>query len=132
MVNYKFVGEQLNNIITRASVAAEKGGNEICGLLVNNGYFIEVIETKNKIKRGGGFAFYAREIHYIESAVTILGHEILGTFHSHPMYIAQPSESDIANAVDDSLMLIIDVLDKNVGLWYIKDMKKTPLEMTII
>jgi hypothetical protein len=45
-----------------AEQAAKNNGEEICGLLVNNGYFFESILAKNKRKTGGGFAFYVNEI----------------------------------------------------------------------
>ena len=85
-----------------------KDGREICGFLVDNGYFIELIPLQNTQTKGGG------------------------TFHSHPTYLAEPGESDIKFAVDDSLMLVIDVLDKKVGLWSIKDKQKKKLRFTLI
>lgn len=59
-------------------------------------------------------------------------HEIIGTFHSHPTYIAEPSDGDILNAIDDSFMLIIDAMDKEVGLWYIKNQKKKKKQFELI
>jgi proteasome lid subunit RPN8/RPN11 len=112
---------QLENIISEAAIIAGETGKEICGFLVDNGYFIEFIKAKNRIRKGGGFAFFRKEVRQIEAAVKTLGHEIVGTFHSHPLYIAKPSESDIISAVDDSLMMVIDVQDKKAALWHIKN-----------
>lgn len=116
--------KQLGKIINEAVSSANQNGQEICGLLVDNGYFIELIQVRNKIKEGGGFAFYVNEIRFLEGAAKKMDHEIIGTFHSHPTYIAEPSDGDILNAINDSLMLLIDVMDKEVGLWHIKDQKK--------
>ena len=44
---------------------------------------------------------------------------MVGTFHSHPVGLPEPGPSDIANAQHDSLMLIVDCLDKKWGLWHI-------------
>ncbi len=132
MRKYRIVKSQLDKIIIASVNAAEKDGIEVCGLLVDNGYFIELIQTKNKIKKGGGYKFYRSEIRSIQIAVERLGHEVVGTFHSHPLYIASPSHTDIVNAVDDSIMLIIDVLDKKIGLWHIKDLEKRELELILI
>jgi proteasome lid subunit RPN8/RPN11 len=132
MQKYRVLKSQLHKIIREAIEAAKENGSEICGLLVDNGYFIEIIQTRNRIKRGGGYAFYTNEVKSIHAAAKKLGHQIVGTFHSHPLYIASPSESDIENAVDDSIMLIIDVLDKKTGLWHIKNLKKRELGLTLI
>jgi hypothetical protein len=47
-------------------------------------------------------------------------YEIMGPFYSHPVGLAEPGKSDIYYAVDDSLMLIFDVLGKTCGLWLIQ------------
>ncbi|MDO9214426.1 MAG: Mov34/MPN/PAD-1 family protein [Methylococcales bacterium] len=130
---FKFLNEQVLEIIKEAEVSASiKVASEICGLLVDNGYFIELIKVKNKTKKGGGFSFYYNEIRLLQSALQIMNHEIIGTFHSHPLYIAKPSESDIHNSNDDSYMLIIDVLDKEIGFWYIKNSHATKINYEII
>jgi proteasome lid subunit RPN8/RPN11 len=129
---YKFIKSQLNKAIDEAVHSAAEGGKEICGLLLDNGYFIEIIQVKNKVKRGGGFAFYSKEIRNIQASAERLGHTIIGTFHSHPYYIAAPGDSDIRNTVNDSLMLIIDVLKKKAGLWHIKDKEKVKLKISLL
>lgn len=118
-----------------AATAAANGsvaGAEICGLLVDNGYFIELTQVTNKTKRWGGFSFYAHEIRLIEKAVRFMKHEIIGTFHSHPFSTTLPSTSDILNTHNDSFMLIIDVRRKELGFWYIKDGDNTKTEFEII
>jgi proteasome lid subunit RPN8/RPN11 len=102
-----------------AEQAAKNNGEEICGLLVNNGYFLELILAKNKRKTGGGFAFYVNEIRAIKKMAVAFDYEFLGTFHSHPVGLAAPGKSDIYYTVDDSLMLIFDVLGKTCSLWLI-------------
>ena len=124
--------KQLSKMINEAVSSAGQNGREICGLLVDNGYFIELIQVNNKIKEGGGFAFYVNEIRFLQKAVNKIDHEIIGTFHSHPEYIAEPSDGDIQNALDDSLMLIIDVMDKEVELWHIKDHRKKKKQFELI
>lgn len=129
---YIFQKKQLNTIIRNALKSAQNGGKEICGLMVDNGFFIEIIQTKNKSKVGGSFSFYVSEIRAIVKAAKRLNHEIIGTFHSHPLWLAEPGDSDISNAVDDSLMLIIDCLDKNSKLWHIKKNKAKEKRMELI
>ena len=130
--HFRLLQKQVDEAINAATVAASQGGMEICGLLIDNGYFIELIATKNKIKKGGSFAFNTREIRLIQKSASALNHEIIGTFHSHPFYIDEPSESDIKNTLDNSIMLIIDVTGRKVGVWHIKDDNKKRVEFTII
>ncbi|MBN2495397.1 MAG: Mov34/MPN/PAD-1 family protein [Deltaproteobacteria bacterium] len=116
---YIFYGQQLHEMLRDARSAASRSGAEICGLLVDNCCFIEMIKLRNKTKRGGGFSYYVDEVRLVRRASRLMAHEIVGTFHSHPCYLAKPGESDIANAVDDSLMLIIDVQEQEARLWHI-------------
>jgi len=129
---YMFENSQFQEEIEGAVQSKNDGGKEICGLMIDNGYFLELIRTRNKIKRGGGFAFYRTEIRNIQSAVNILGHEIVGTYHSHPLYIAKPGKGDIDNALDDSLMLVIDATDKKASLWHIINNEATELNYSLI
>lgn len=129
---FRILKKQLNNMLSQSVSSARKDGSEICGLLIDNGYFIELIRCKNKSKKGGGFQFYFNEINLLKKAVGKLDHEIIGTFHSHPYYLAEPGESDIANALDDSYMLIFDALDKEACLWHIKKLKKRKIKFILI
>jgi len=56
-----------------------------------------------------------------------LGLKIVGTFHSHIFWFARPGDADIRGADEDSLMLIIDSMDKDIGLWRIKNNRAYPL-----
>lgn len=129
--NFKLLNTQVTVVIESAIIAAESDA-EICGLLVDNGYFIELIQVKNKSKKIGSFSFYMNEINFIEKAVRYMKHEIIGTFHSHPFSTYYPSKSDILNTYDDSFMLIIDVTRKSLGFWYIKDNGSKKVKFDII
>ena len=94
------VRKDIDRLIRSAKAAANIDGKEICGLLIHNGHFIEVIQTKNKLKRSGSYIFDAREIKQIENATHKLKHEIIGTFHSHPAADATPGARDISFAVE--------------------------------
>ena len=129
---FKIVGKHLRDLIHDAVNAAKDNGNEICGFLVFNGHFIELIRARNKRRKGGSYSFYTSEVKAIEQAVSRLNHEIIGTFHSHPAWFSEPGEDDIKNAVDDSLMLIIDCIEKDVRLWHIKNKKAQELSVELI
>src|SRR3954471_19538557 len=97
---FRFLKFQFSTIQTKAKLSALQTGHEICGLILSNGYFFELLQVRNKSKRGGGFSFYFREIRGIEKMARLYNHEIAGTFHSHPAGVATPGHSDVSNAVD--------------------------------
>lgn len=129
---YKILRKEFKKVLENAIVSADDNGKEICGLIVDNGYFLNLITLKNKIKKGGGFSFYYNEVRFIQKAINKMDLEIIGTFHSHPIGLPEPSKSDIYGALDDSFMLIIDVLGKNASLWYLKKYKKKKMQIEFI
>jgi proteasome lid subunit RPN8/RPN11 len=120
LIKYRIRASQLDNLIKHATSRAKKGSREIAGLIVDNQSCLDLIECKNKSQREGSFSFYFREVRRIVKAAEILNYEAIGTFHSHPVGLAEPGESDIANSENDSLMLIIDCTDRRAKLWRIK------------
>jgi|WetSurMetagenome_2_1015567.scaffolds.fasta_scaffold409783_1 proteasome lid subunit RPN8/RPN11 len=130
-MKYRILNTQLRRIMAEARQAA-KGGMEICGLLIDNGYFIEMIGLTNKSKKVGKFSFSMKEADAIEKACKKLNHEIVGTFHSHPFSMAEPGDSDIAKAFDNEIMLIIDVINKEAKLWRLSNKKKKELRFMLL
>jgi proteasome lid subunit RPN8/RPN11 len=61
-----------------------------------------------------------REINSLCRASKKLGLKVVGTFHSHIISSPKPGPSDIRGAEDDSLLLILDSMDKRLGLWRIR------------
>jgi len=102
-------------------------GTEICGLIIDTGYHLSLIPTRNVSPRVGSFVLSRPDVRQIAAAAKVLGQEIAGTFHSHPLGVATPGKSDIKNAVDDSLMFIFDCIGKEGRLWKIKAGKAFPL-----
>src|SRR5260221_552032 len=106
-------------LMRKAAAAANRGGLEICGLLVSHKSRLIPVSLRNKVKRGGAFAFYVKEARSVTAKTERHGGAIVGTFHSHPYAPAEPGPGDIVHAVDDSLMLIIDCLYKRAKLWHL-------------
>ena len=132
MKRCRLLKSQFDNASSLAKKSAKINGAEICGLLVDNSYFIELVHVRNKSKRGGGFSFYFNEIRAIQKTAKVFHHAILGTFHSHPAGLPEPGETDRTYALDDSLMLIFDVMGKTAGLWQIKNKKARRLEFDLL
>jgi proteasome lid subunit RPN8/RPN11 len=125
---HSILQRELRSLINRA-VDDSKRGKEIVGLMVDNGYYLELVMCRNKSRRSGSFSFFHDDVRSVVAAAKCLGHEVVGTFHSHPAALAEPADSDIASAPNDSLMLIVDCLAHDVALWRIKDnqARKLPL-----
>jgi|SRR5579863_487040 len=125
---YLIFRRELQSVINQAAASA-KCGKEIVGIIVDNGYYLELVMCKNKSRRDGSFSFFYKEVRSIVAAAKRLGHDALGTFHSHPAGLAEPGESDIANAPDDTLMLIVDCLARDAALWWINHNKARRLSL---
>jgi proteasome lid subunit RPN8/RPN11 len=128
---YFILKGDLQSLVNRA-VSAAKNGTEIVGLILDNGYYLELAFCRNRSRRVGSFAFFANEVRTVVAAANRLGHEVVGTFHSHPAALAEPGESDVANAPDDSLMLIVDCLAREAALWRIKNDKARKLPLRVL
>src|SRR5258708_11831604 len=122
---------ELRSLIKRA-VDDAKRGKEIVGLMVDNGYYLELVMCRNKSRRDGRFSFFRDEVRSVVAAAKCLGHEVVGTFHSHPAALAEPGESDVASAPNDSLMLIVDCLAHDVALWRIKNHRARKLPLYVV
>ncbi len=120
----------LRAIVRKAVLAARKDGREVLGLIVDNGFCLELVECRNKAREGGSFCFYANEVRAIVKGAERVCHEVVGTFHSHPVSPAIPGEADLDSAVDDSLMLIIDCTRRKSRLWHIRDKRVRELRLS--
>ena len=105
-------------------------GTEICGLIVDSGFHLALVQARNASRRSGSFVFSRPDVRRIVAAAEILGQEVVGTFHSHPAAPAIPGASDIVNAVDDSLMLIFDCIARCGRLWRIRSGRARELSFT--
>ncbi len=105
---------------------------EICGLLIDNGCFLHPEQTRNIARRRGSFLLDGRQIWSVQRAAQRLNLTIAGTFRSHLYWFATPAASDIRGAPDDSLMLIIDSMDRKVRLWRIHNKRAYPLNFRLI
>ena len=78
-------------LMSKARVCA-KEAREICGLLIDNGHFLQVRETRNISRRRGSFRLDMREIDALCRASEKLGLKVAGTFHSH--IVGSPAPGD--------------------------------------
>jgi proteasome lid subunit RPN8/RPN11 len=107
-------------------------GREICGLLIHTGYHLKLIPIRNVAARTGAFQLSRLEVRRAVAASETLRQEVVGTYHSHLLSTATPGTSDIANAVDDSLMFIFDCFGRKGRLWRIRDGKARPLRISYL
>jgi len=114
-----FDRRQYRSLLREARRVAHDG-SEVCGLLVDTKVHLALVRTRNVSRRAGNFQLSAHDTRQITRAAKVLSHEVVGGFHSHPAYFAKPGPSDIANAVDGSLMLILDCIGNEGALWRIR------------
>ncbi len=118
-----FTCKELSRTIRKAKGLARKESKELCGFLVHNGHFIELIETRNESTEKGHFKINKTQYHRIKKAIKTVHHDLIGSFHSHPVSEAKPGPGDIKGSENNSLMLIIDCIGNEAKLWRIKDKK---------
>jgi len=119
---------QFNKFLREARrLSRELLGTEICGLIIDTGHQLSFVQTRNVSPRVGSFALSRPDVRRIVAAAKVLGQEVVGTFHSHPVADAVPGKSDVEHAVDDSLMFIFDCAGRDGRLWKIKGGKARPL-----
>jgi len=103
----------------RAGRAAKKH-REICGLVVDHGAVIRLVETRNKSRRAGSFWIHGGDWKALEKAATLLGSRVIGTFHSHIVSPPVPGPGDIRGAIDGHVMLILDGSSGRLVTWRIR------------
>lgn len=133
MQMHSFDKSQYSRILREARDATrETSGAEICGVIVDTGHHLSFVLTRNVSSHVGSFVLSRRDVRRVAAAVKVLGQEIVGTFHSHPMSLPAPGASDIECAVDDSLMFIFDCIGRKGRLWRIKQGRARELKFGFI
>jgi len=117
--NVKVSKTRLNEVMRAAKAAAKNGELEVCGLLVLNGEFLDLVPTRNAERRPGKFNFFASDLRRVSSAASVLGYQLVGSYHSHPLGLPEPSPADLAHAQGNSFMLILDCFGSEAKLWFI-------------
>ncbi len=113
---WRILKGELDDAVRRAVLAAARR-REICGLLIDNGYFLELVFMRNKSRMPRKCAFYFGEVRTIEKACRKLGHRIIGTFHSFPSSPTEMGDGHVENGVEGSLLLVISSTEKSATLW---------------
>jgi proteasome lid subunit RPN8/RPN11 len=94
--------------------------HEVCGLLVDHGGLVTLVETRNKSDRRGSFWIHPLDWRAIERAAALLGSRVVGTFHSHPASEPVPGTGDLRGAVHGHAMIIFDATMGDLCAWRIR------------
>lgn len=116
----------------RRAVKAGRTGDEICGLLVDNGWFLQLVPLKNKARAPGSFLLGRNRVREARKAARRFGYRVVGAYHSHPVSPPVPGEADIAGARRGDLMLILDAFEQKLGLWRIGQRKATRVPFRLL
>jgi proteasome lid subunit RPN8/RPN11 len=128
---YRMRRSELRKLTTKA-VKLSNDLHEICGLLVDNGYFLQLVEVRNTCRRPCSFCLHGGDIRVVEKACDRLNSRVVGTFHSHIVSPAKPGKGDIDGASDGNLMLVLDTIHRDLGLWRIRGRRAYRLKLEII
>lgn len=128
----RIIGEQLRAMIRRAVEVAEPNGREICGLILDNGYLLELLPVKNQTRAPGSFSISWMQWRKARKAARRLGHRVVGTYHSHPVSEAAPGPADLRFAQEGDLMLIFSCWDLEARLWLIRKGEAQPLRFCTV
>jgi proteasome lid subunit RPN8/RPN11 len=101
----------------RVAARMAEGHREICGVVIDNGWTLELVRLPNRTRRRGCFRMVSVDLKDVERAARRLGHRVVGSFHSHPVSVAKPGPGDIRGAEVGSLMLVIDCIGREASLW---------------
>jgi len=127
---YRIVQRELRDLL-RLAVHLGKDDREICGLIVDNGWSLELVRLPNRTRRRAAFRMTADDIKVVQRAARRLGHQVIGSFHSHPAYFARSGPGDIRDGEIGSLMLVLDCIGRETRLWRIgrkRSVHEVPLE----
>jgi proteasome lid subunit RPN8/RPN11 len=127
---YGFLKSQLEREIQDAVDRAEDL-QEICGLLFDNGEYLDLVRCTNVSKSPASFELSPAQVERIVRERRSKGRQLVGTFHSHVASEAKPGKSDIRCALG-ALMLIIDVCDESGRLWRICEGQAEELKLTLL
>jgi proteasome lid subunit RPN8/RPN11 len=93
---------------------------EVCGLLVDHGGLVALVETRNKSRRSGSFWIHPVDWKNVERAAGVLGSRVVGTFHSHVASDPVPGTGDIRGALPGHAMVIVDATTGELRAWRIR------------
>ena len=128
---WRMLEGELDDAVKRAVLAAARR-REICGLLIDNGYFLELIFMRNKSRMPNKCAFYFGEVRTMEKACKKVGHRVIGTFHSFPSSSAEMGDDRIENGVEGSLLLVISSTEKKATLWQTEEGQVKQVPFTLL
>jgi proteasome lid subunit RPN8/RPN11 len=129
---HRFLKRQFRDLLRRAVRVAKSEQREVCGFLVENGFFLQTVEVKNVSRRRGNFVLSRTGARDVQRAASRLGSRVVGTFHSHVFGLAKPGESDIQGANRGELMLVFDTMDREARLWRIGNDRARELPFELI
>ena len=107
--------------------AARMYGEEICGLLVNDGNGVILVPVHNAAFGGFNFDMKAHDWLIALRARGLAVRHVVGTYHSHPISAPIPSPGDISGARGRIYMLILTRRPGERRTWYIARGRSFPV-----
>jgi proteasome lid subunit RPN8/RPN11 len=119
MTYYRIERRELIRISKMAQRSAFQG-IEICGALVlTDRDRIRLVPVINASKEMGSFSITPHRLQIAIAKKNLHMSRVVGTYHSHPAWRAEPGSSDIEGTWNGALMLIFACLFNDIKLWRI-------------
>ncbi len=107
---YSIPGTAILELHRQAVEAQQAGHREVCGVMIGRDRTVVSIEfIENICEQPYRHEMRLSDVEEIEKGLLGTGLLVLGTFHSHPVSDAEPSEGDIAHGFYRGVELIYDV-----------------------
>ena len=118
----KITSKSMLELHKHAFKAQLKGHQEVCGVILRNSNgFLNFEYLVNRSTKPGAFQFNVTDIEPVSERASLLGQEVIGSFHSHPLSEPVPGDGDIKNAFYKNIEFIYDVCGREGRLWQLKD-----------
>jgi proteasome lid subunit RPN8/RPN11 len=116
---FRISPQEKRKLQRRARYAQQNGYQEVCGFLTVGPYrALQLVFVPNRATKPGQFRIELADEQRVRNALGKT--RIVGTFHSHPLSPATPSDSDIARARIGHYLMIHDVCGCVTSLWRIR------------
>ena len=114
---------------------AARRGREVCGLIVStDNYHLDLLPVRNTSRQLGSFQITPEWWRIARRSGGFHERDVVGTYHSHPVWTAEPGESDIEGTWDNALMLILacNRWRNETRLWRVHGGEASPIPLAVV
>lgn len=121
-------------LLRARALRAQRDHSEVCGALLEDGAGnLRLVFMENRAGGPQEWLLKASDLDVVRNAARQDGLKLVGTFHSHPVGFATPSEADLLSCSARDIQLIFDVCARHAKLWRVKrtSKRRAPVEIEL-